>query len=102
MYQYSSMFTGGVACSPTIVKKTIKTNPSISPADGAKIKVSSDDLSTGSSELHPDIASEYLAEIYLEQGSHDRAIQIYEALIVRFPEKSVYFADIIKKINEQR
>lgn len=86
----------------SIIANFIKTNPSISPADGAKIKVSSDDLSTGSSELHPDIASEYLAEIYLEQGSHDRAIQIYEALIVRFPEKSVYFADIIKKINEQR
>ncbi len=86
----------------SIIANFIKTNPSISPADASKMKVSSEDLSDHSTELHPDIASEYLAEIYLEQGSYDRAIQIYEALIVRFPEKSVYFADIIKKINEER
>lgn len=86
----------------SIIANFIKTNPSITPADSTKKKVQSEDLSTNSSELHPDIASEYLAEIYLEQGSYDRAIQIYEALIVRFPEKSLYFADIIKKINEQR
>ena len=86
----------------SIISNFIKTNPSISPADATTSKAPSGDLSTGSSELHPEIASEYLAEIYLEQGSYDRAIQIYEALIVRFPEKSVYFADIIKKVNEQR
>ncbi len=86
----------------SIIANFIKTNPSISPADASKIKTSSEDLSDPSTELHPDIASEYLAEIYIEQGSYDRAIQIYEALIVRFPEKSVYFADIIKKINEER
>lgn len=86
----------------SIIANFIKTNPSISPADASKMKVSSEDLSDHSTELHPDIASEYLAEIYYEQGSYDRAIQIYEALIVRFPEKSVYFADIIKKINEER
>ena len=86
----------------SIISNFIKTNPSISPADATTSKAPSGDLSTGSSELHPEIASEYLAEIYLEQGSYDRAIQIYEALIVRFPEKTVYFADIIKKVNEQR
>ncbi len=86
----------------SIISDFIKTNPSISPANKAKTNIPSEDLSSGSSELHPDIASEYLAQIYHDQGSYDRAIQIYEALIVRFPEKSVYFADIIKKINEQR
>lgn len=84
-----------------IIANFIKSNPTITPAESNKTKNDAD-LSTKSTELHPDIASEYLAEIYLEQGRTERAIQIYEALIVKFPEKSVYFADIIKKINEQK
>lgn len=82
-----------------IISAFIKNNPTISPAKPSGS--SQNDLSGSSSDLHPDIASEYLAEIYLEQGHKERAIQIYEALIVRFPEKSLYFADIVKKLNEE-
>ncbi|WP_421888848.1 tetratricopeptide repeat protein [Marinoscillum sp.] len=82
-----------------IITNFIKSNPSISPASKAAANAQVD-LSGTSTELHPEIASEYLAEIYLAQGKKDRAIQIYEALIVRFPEKTTYFADIIKKINQ--
>lgn len=84
-----------------IITNFIKVNPSISPGD-SKAPRSEEDLSGNSTELHPDIASEYLAEIYLEQGRTERAIQIYESLMVRIPEKSVYFADIIKKLNEEK
>lgn len=82
-----------------IIANFIRNNPSIGPADSNKAKNDAD-LSTNSTALHPDIASEYLAEIYLQQGRKERAIQIYEALVVKYPEKSVYFADIIKKLNE--
>ncbi|MEQ8474143.1 MAG: hypothetical protein RIC35_23305 [Marinoscillum sp.] len=86
-----------------IITNFIKVNPSISPGDSnAPRPTNSVDLSGNSTELHPDIASEYLAEIYLEQGRTERAIQIYESLMVRIPEKSVYFADIIKKLNEEK
>ncbi|MFT6882437.1 MAG: hypothetical protein ACJAVY_001235 [Marinoscillum sp.] len=82
-----------------IISYFIETNPSI--PKGATINtVKIDDLAGESTVLHPDISSEYLAEIYLEQGHKDRAIQIYEALMVRFPEKSIYFAAIIKKLNQ--
>ncbi len=82
-----------------IISYFIETNPSI--PKGASINMDKiDDLAGESTMLHPDISSEYLAEIYLEQGHKDRARQIYEALIVRFPEKSIYFADIIKKLNQ--
>lgn len=83
-----------------IIENFIKSNPSITPARSVA-NASISDLANYSTELHPDIASEYLAEIYLEQGRKDRAIQIYTNLIVRFPEKSIYFADIIKKLNDQ-
>lgn len=84
-----------------IIDDFIKNNPSITPVAKDNKDFNQSDLSWTSGDLHPDIASEYLAEIYLEQGHKDRALQILEALIVRFPEKSFYFADIIKKINEK-
>lgn len=84
-----------------IIDDFIKNNPSITPVAKNNKDFNQSDLSWTSGDLHPDIASEYLAEIYLEQGHKDRALQILEALIVRFPEKSFYFADIIKKINEK-
>lgn len=80
-----------------IIADFIKKNPSISPADG-KLKTD-EDLSGDSTVLHPDLASEYLAEIYLNQGKKETAKKIYENLMRKFPEKSVYFAEIIKKLN---
>jgi hypothetical protein len=45
--------------------------------------------------------SETLAQIYAAQGLYERAEEIYRRLILTFPEKSVYFADAIKKIKEK-
>ncbi len=59
----------------------------------------SDDLSKESSVWDSNIASEYLAEIYIAQGNKFRAIKIYEALILKYPEKKSYFADLILKIK---
>jgi hypothetical protein len=46
--------------------------------------------------------SEMLARIYRDQGHYDRAIDIYRQLSLKFPEKSVYFADAIEKISKDR
>jgi len=43
--------------------------------------------------------TETLAKLYLEQKNYDRAIQSYKILILKFPEKSSYFANQIKKIK---
>lgn len=45
------------------------------------------------------IATETLAEIYLAQGLPDRAIEIYYELSLNYPEKSVYFANLIADVR---
>ncbi|MDP4281102.1 MAG: hypothetical protein Q8867_03035 [Bacteroidota bacterium] len=46
-----------------------------------------------------EIVSETLAILYVKQGNVSRAINIYEKLILLFPEKRVYFAGQIEKLK---
>ena len=43
--------------------------------------------------------TETLARIYCLQGHFDRAIEVYNKLILLYPEKSAYFAALIDKIE---
>ena len=46
-----------------------------------------------------DMVSEELAEVYLAQGLKDMAKETYIKLSLLNPEKSVYFAGLIEKID---
>ncbi len=47
-----------------------------------------------------DLCTETLAQIYAEQGYMQQAIQIYSKLSLRYPEKSIYFASLIEKLEQ--
>jgi tetratricopeptide (TPR) repeat protein len=46
--------------------------------------------------------SETLAKIYAEQGNYDKAISAYQHLQLKYPEKSTYFANLIKELNKKK
>jgi hypothetical protein len=48
------------------------------------------------------LATEALAQIFVEQGHFDKAVEIYRQLILKFPKKSAYFAGLIEKINKKK
>lgn len=50
---------------------------------------------------HEDLVSETLAKIYLQQGNYQKARWSYQKLSLLHPEKSSYFAALVKEIDEQ-
>ena len=58
-----------------------------------------DDISKLENEEDEDMVSEELAEIYEKQGLYDEAIATYRKLSLLNSEKSIYFAELIAKIE---
>lgn len=48
-----------------------------------------------------EIYTETMAQIYEEQGYYQRAIDIYQKLILLYPEKNTYFAVLIEKVKSK-
>ncbi|MGB3466639.1 MAG: tetratricopeptide repeat protein, partial [Cyclobacteriaceae bacterium] len=58
------------------------------------------DLSAESLKVETEIVSENMAIIYKNQGKPQKAVDIYNKLILKFPEKEAYFAARIKELNK--
>lgn len=57
------------------------------------------DLSENSTHLHPTLLSESYAKLLVKQGKKQKAKEIYQKLMVKFPDKNIYFADLIKALE---
>ena len=79
----------------TIIDNFIAANPKI-PALSKQVTAA---LKTPTIEEKSYLMTETLAKVYLEQKKYQRAIQAYEILILKYPEKSSYFADLILEIK---
>jgi hypothetical protein len=49
-----------------------------------------------------DFATETLAQVYASQKKYNRAIEIYELLALKFPEKKTFFASRIRFLREKK
>ena len=79
-----------------IIDKFIEANPKIPPikqTNANPVVFSQNDADTSY------LMTETLAKVYLEQKKYQRAIQAYEILILKYPEKSSLFADRISDIK---
>ena len=79
-----------------LIDKFIESSPKISPVkQGA---VSANYLEPNRSDTSY-LMTETLARVYLEQKKYQKAIQAYEILILKYPEKSSFFANRISDIK---
>jgi hypothetical protein len=78
-----------------IIDKFIENNPKIVPIEkGEKVSIE-----LPKEKVDKSLMTETLAKVYLEQKKYSKAIKAYDILSLKYPEKSGFFADQIKKIR---
>lgn len=79
-----------------LIDKFIESNPKIISVKNAPVTPINIEKSTPDNSY---LMTETLAKVYLEQKKYQKAIQAYEILILKYPEKSSFFADRISDIR---
>ena len=79
----------------SIIDKFIATNPKIPKIKNEAIY----EVKINKNEQPNSLMTETLAKVYLEQKKYGNAIKAYQILSLKYPEKSGFFADQIKRIQ---
>jgi len=84
-----------------LIEKFIKVNPTIQPRnDISTAQNDLTELNEASENENDEFITETLSRIYLKQGHLQKAIDSFRRLSLKFPEKSVYFAEQIEEIKK--
>jgi len=83
-----------------IIQRFITEDPHIHPPVGEKLDT--ENKAKKSSEDSNDIVTETLARIYAEQMLYPKAIATYKKLMLKYPEKSRYFASRIENLEKRK
>ena len=79
-----------------LIDKFIESSPKISPIRQEEVSKTYAEQSLANNSY---LMTETLARVYLEQKKYQKAIQAYEILILKYPEKSSFFAHHISDIK---
>ena len=81
-----------------LIEKFIEENPAFVP-NRLDMSENREDISISSIQEDEEVATETLASVYVSQKLYQKAISVYEKLILKFPEKSAYFASRIEELR---
>ena len=82
-----------------LIDTFIKNNPKISPVKDIQYGTN---LAESTQIDQSQLMTETLAKVYLSQKKYKKATQAYKILILKYPEKSGFFADQIRAIKKLR
>lgn len=84
-----------------IIQKFLEEEPKISRFEPQAIEVGKVDLSKRSTTENDNLITENMANIFVKQNKFKRAIEVYQKLILKYPEKEPYFAEKIISLQYQ-
>lgn len=82
----------------SLIDQFLSLNPRIVPKPD--LPPVNEDISVSSLEDDGELVSEMLAKIYATQGLIDKAIEVYQKLCLKYPEKRAYFVAELEKIQK--
>lgn len=88
-----------------LIEKFIQTEPRIRPLKakaGENLPEPTEDLVEQTLPVAIKLVTESFAKIQAKQGKFDKAIEIYEQLILKNPEKKAYFAEKIEDLRQDK